>query len=45
MSVVNNKRYDGIKILRVVLFIGIVAFHSGVPCSQMCGWNRGILCY
>lgn len=29
------KRYNGIQILRAVLFIGIVAFHSGVPGSQM----------
>lgn len=30
-----NKRYNGIQILRAVLFIDIVAFHSGVPGSQM----------
>lgn len=30
-----GKRYNGIQILRAVLFIGIVAFHSGVPGSQM----------
>lgn len=30
-----NKRYNGIQILRAVVFVGIVAFHSGVPGSQM----------
>ncbi len=30
-----NKRDNGIQILRAVLFIGIVAFHSGVPGSQI----------
>lgn len=30
-----NKRYDNIQILRAVLFIGIAAFHSGVPGSQI----------
>ena len=30
-----NKKINGIQILRAVLFTGIVAFHSGVPGSQM----------
>lgn len=45
MSAVST-RYNGIQILRAVLFIGIVAFHSGVSGSQMLwGGGRGILCY
>ena len=38
MSAVKN---NGIQILRVVLFTGIVAFHSGVSGSQMLfgGWR------
>ncbi len=30
-----NKRYNGIQVLRAILFVGIVAFHSGVPGSHM----------
>ncbi len=33
MSAVST-RYKGIQVLRAVLFVGIVAFHSGVPGSQ-----------
>ncbi len=30
-----RKKYNGVQILRAILFIGIVAFHSGMPGSQM----------
>lgn len=40
-----KRRYDGIQILRFVLFVGIVAFHCGVPGSQIMWGGRNIFCY
>lgn len=36
---------DGVQVLRAILFIGIIAFHCGVPASQILWGGRIILCY
>lgn len=36
---------EGIQLLRAVLFLGIIAFHSNVPYTQMLWGGGGILFY